>query len=66
MKATYTVEEVAALFGLSRRQAYRKLVKDGLVTPKGRRITHRIPLIRLVAAYGEELDSIALTQRLAS
>jgi DNA-binding GntR family transcriptional regulator len=64
-KGLYTVAEVAALFDISRRQAYRKLVRDGLIQPKGRRVTHRVTLTRLLAVYGDELDSIALAQRLA-
>ncbi len=66
MKASWTIKQVAEVFELSRRQAYRKLVLDGVIKPKGRRRTHRIPLSRLLAAYGDEMDSASLAQRLAS
>lgn len=65
MKATYTVAEWAALRGKSRRQTRDKLVKDGLIEPRGRGAKVEIPLTRLLAAYGEEIDSIALVHRLA-
>lgn len=63
MKASYTVAEVAALLEVSRRQAYRLLIERGVVQPRGRRRPHRVPLTRLIEAFGAEIDSIALVQR---
>lgn len=65
MKAMLTVADVAAMFGKRRRQMHRKLIRDGLIAPGGRGAKVEIPLTRLLAVYGEEIDSLALVQRLA-
>lgn len=64
MKATYTVAEWAALRGKSRRQTRDKLIRDGLITPGGRGAKVEIPLLRLLAVYGEEIESMALVRKL--
>jgi hypothetical protein len=59
-KPWYTVTELAAFWGVCRRQALRRLIEGGVVKPGGRGKKVRVPLKRLVFAFGEEFESLAL------